>query len=263
MDIEEKYYNKDGTVNEGAWLRRIMETSGYHGLSKLAACIDAGILTEEKTGITAGITERLVDLFIRQSEGDKIAGQQIEIIWKILFPEQFALDKKDIEKTFSALDKFTEKLLAQGFEVRKMMAFLSRAVRPVPPSKSVLTGQVELTEFDEWYEPEFHAASGAFERLEKTSEKLKNLAIDVLLHQKRIFNKITKEKKAKYLNERLRDVKNWETDLRYDGKLPKQIISQDKVELPFGIKPKWLVVCGGEETEHLLYLDFSDKWKKA
>lgn len=263
MNYKEKYYNADGTVNEGAWLRRIMETAGYHGLSKLPACLDAGILTEEKTGITAAIIERLVQVFIKQSEGDETASQQIEIIWKILFPEQFALDEKDIEKTFSGLNKFTEKILAQGFEVRKMMAFLSRAVRPLAPAKSVLTGKVELADFDEWYEPEFHAASGAFKRLEKTSEKLKNLAIDVLLHQNRIFNKKNKAIKAKYLKERLRGVENWETDLQYNGKLPKQLHSQNKINLPFGIKPKWLVVCGGEETEHLLYLDYSDKWKKS
>ncbi len=263
MNYKEKYYNKDGAINEGAWLRRIMETAGYHGLSKLAACIDAGILTEEKTGVTAGVAKRLVDLFIRQSEGDEIANQQIEIIWKILFPEQFGLDEKDIEKTFSALDKFTETLLAQGFEVRKMMAFLSRAVRPLAPAKSVLTGNIELADFDEWYEPEFRAATGAFNRLEKKSVKLTDLAIEVLLYQKHILNKETKRKQTKYLKDRLLNVKNWETDLRYEGKLPKQIISQNKINLPFGIKPKWLVICGGEETEHLLYLDFSDKWKKT
>lgn len=257
MDIKEKYYNKDRAVNESAWLRRIMKISGYHGLSKLAVYLDEKILTEEKTGIMAGIIECLVQVFIKQSEGDETASQQIEIIWRLLFPEIYDIKRKDVEDAFKALDKHTPANLAQGFRIRRMIGFLSRAVQPVPPAKSVLTGKVKIAESDEWYKEEFRAASGAFERLEKDSVSLTDLAIEVLRRQDIHF----KKKTPKYLKNRLKEVERWENELPVWARTINCSKPKD-AKLPFGLKRKFITVCGGEETEHLLVCDFTEGWKK-
>lgn len=110
----------------------------------------------------AGLLEQMALLMCRAVQGDEIASLQIDAAHKMLFRGIFNLERGDIEKV-AKLDKSNyggqAPSLRRGYELRRIMAYLSSIVRPkdykerMGPSTLIklTTDEKKIALYPDWY----------------------------------------------------------------------------------------------------------------
>jgi hypothetical protein len=212
------YVNFDGSIDGDKLLDAIKRSPAAFDLMNLERLVDHGLLQAEYLDEITEMVSRLAEVTKQAGAGDERAADQLKAIAKLIQPDKYELPSTKIKEIVDRYE--TRPALARGWELRKLMHFLSIAVEPVradrpyspdQPIRVIHKAPANVHDFTIWQTAKKHW---------KPNTTLQSLAIRVYLEH--LSDKgITDEDKTiteRTLKRDLAEVRKWEETATDDEK---------------------------------------------